>query len=184
MQLWAHCSRYRSSSFVPTASAALRHISLGSWQPASLQSFDTERQISSTSFGSSIALLVRTSRHTSLAKTHVLTYLTLSNTSSLSFFRLISKLFFLAWQKRSMPTDTCVGVHLKLIAKERQFTDRLSRSRKATGNRPGYICLILQFKTENHQRRILCWRAARHSTKISCSSLCALLPELVRKNRR
>src|SRR4030067_490168 len=45
-QLWAHNSKYFSSSLVLIASAAFWQSSLGSLQPSSLQSFEMRRQTS------------------------------------------------------------------------------------------------------------------------------------------
>ena len=92
MQLWAHIFKYFSSSLEPMASAAFLQSSLGSLQPSSLQRLDTKLQTSLTSLGSSTARFVRTNKHSSLAITHVLTYLMRERTSLRNFLRLISKI--------------------------------------------------------------------------------------------
>jgi hypothetical protein len=91
MQLCAQSSRYFSSLF-KTASDAFLQRSLGSLQPASAQSWEIKAQQSWASFRLKAMRLVRTSRHSSLARTHVFMYLKRLRTCCRSFWRLNSKL--------------------------------------------------------------------------------------------
>jgi hypothetical protein len=125
LQLWAHSSRYFSSSLEPTAEAAFWHIPLCSLQPSSLHRALMYLQMSCTSLGSNTARFVRTSRQSSRAITQVLTYLTRSRTSSRSFLRLISKGMF--------PYALCMneGFDLKKLLYS-QFTQAKSRQKHSS----------------------------------------------------
>jgi len=89
MQLCSQSSRY-FSSLARTASAALPHRSPGSSQPASLHSVEMNAQHSWASFASNATRLVRTSKQSSLASMHVLTYLNRFSACSRILWRLSS----------------------------------------------------------------------------------------------
>jgi hypothetical protein len=93
MQLCWQSSRYCCSSCV-RVSAAFLQSSLCSWHPASLQSFEMVWQDSFTSSLLNATRLLRISRHSSLASTHVRMYLNRLRVCSRSFCRLTSKSFF------------------------------------------------------------------------------------------
>jgi hypothetical protein len=92
MQLCWQSSRYFASS--SRVSTAFLHISLCSSHPDSLHSFEMYRHESFTSSFSNATRLLRTSRHNSLANTHVRTYLNRLSVCSRNFCRLNSKPFF------------------------------------------------------------------------------------------
>jgi hypothetical protein len=92
MQLCWHRSRYFASS--SRVSTAFLQISLCSSHPDSLHRFEMYRHELLTSSFSNATRLLRTSRHNSLANTHVRTYLNRLSVCSRSFCRLNSKLSF------------------------------------------------------------------------------------------
>lgn len=93
-QLCSQSLRY-FSSLVRTASAALLHNALGSSHPASRHNLAIKAQESWTSSMSNVTRLARTSRHNSLANTHVLRCLKRLRACSRIFWRLNSKVISL-----------------------------------------------------------------------------------------